>query len=170
MKELNVIIICIVGTLMFTECSTESYDFEPSSVKTMAKRKALMAEPSYFDLYKIESGETNKSVPYDYFSLNINVRWNEGYVRSPFTTGLPQVTCSIDSIKKYAGEQNIKRNVKWELHKNIFMPGDNIMRFDYSIQAFTGVNREDTVIYLTEVYNDCIEIPVTIEKQYLREQ
>lgn len=25
-------------------------------------------------------------------------------------------------------------------------------------------------IYLTEVYNDCIEIPVTIEKQYLREQ
>ena len=44
MKELNVIIICIVGTLMFTECSTESYDFEPSSVKTMAKRKALMAD------------------------------------------------------------------------------------------------------------------------------
>ena len=39
-----------------------------------------------------------------------------------------------------------------------------------SIKAFIGVNREDTVIYLTEVYNDCIEIPVTIEKQYLREQ
>ena len=155
---------------MFIECSTESYDFEPSSARTIAKRKSQMAEPSYFDYYRINAGESNKSVTYDYYRLNINVRWKEGYVKHPFTTGQPQVTCTIDSIREYPGELNIKRKVIWELLSNIIMPGDGVIMLDYSVRALVDINLEDSIKHLKDIYDGHIEIPATIERQYSVEQ